>query len=129
MADGVGGINLVAAVEIGVEGVHHHRQFLPVGILGTAEHARGGNGGKGRVGLTGWVGVDHEQAIHALVHVPLQRQGVAVIEMAAEGLGVELVDELLAGTDQPGAGNAVHPRRMDAVEMHGMRVRAHGCGR
>ena len=30
--------------------------------------------------------------------------------------------ELLARIDQPGALNAVHPRRVNAVKMHGMRV-------
>ena len=49
---------------------------------------------------------------------------MAVIEVAAERLGVELVDELLARSDQPGARHPVHARRMDAVEMHGVRVRA-----
>ena len=43
------------------------------------------------------VGVDDEGAVQALVDVPLQRQRVAVVEVAAERLGVELVDELAAG--------------------------------
>ncbi len=35
-----------------------------------------------------------------LCDVPFQRQRVAVIEVAAEGTGVELVDELVARFDQ-----------------------------
>ena len=54
--------------------------------------------------------------------VPLQRQRMAVIEVAAEGLGVELVGEGLARLHQPGARNAVHARGMDAVEVHRVRV-------
>lgn len=122
LAHGVDRVNLVCSVEVGVEGVHHHRQFLPSSILGAAERARGCHG---RIlGVPGGIGVNHEQAIHALVNVPLQRQGVAMIEVASERLGVELVDELFAGTNQTGTRNAVHSRRMDAVEVHRMRVRS-----
>ena len=122
MGDGVDGVELVLAVEIGVEGVHHHHHFLPVGILRRAEQPRARD--VGVLGMPRRIGVDDEGAVHALVHVPLQRQRVAVIEVAAERLGVELVDELLARTDQPGARHAVHARRMDAVEMHRVRMRA-----
>ena len=76
------------------------------------------------VGVAGGIGIDDEEPVHALVDVTRQRQRVAMIEMAAEGLGVEFVDEFLARTDQAGARNAVHARRMDAVEMHRMRMRS-----
>ena len=107
--DRVDGIDLVLAVEIGVEGVHHHHEFLPVGVLGRAEQPRAGD--VGLLGVAGRIGIDDEGAVHALVDVPLQRQRMAMIEVAAERLGVELVDELLARTDQPGARHAVHARR------------------
>ena len=91
-------------------------------VLRRAEQARAGD--VGMLGMAGRIGIDDEGAVHALVHVPLQRQRVAVIEVAAERLGVELVDELLARIDQAGARHAVHARRMDAVEMHRVRMRA-----
>ena len=76
------------------------------------------------IGVAAGIGIDDEGAVHPLVDMPLKRQGMAVIEMAAERKGVELVCELLAWGDLAGAGNSVHPGRMDAVEMHGMAVRA-----
>ncbi len=76
------------------------------------------------IGVAAGIGIDDEGAVHPLVDMPLQRQGMAVIEMAAERKGVELVREFLAGADLAGAGNSVHPGRMDAVEMDGMAVRA-----
>ena len=76
------------------------------------------------VGMAGGIGIDDEQPVHALVDMTRQRQRVAMIEMAAEGLGVEFVDELLSRTDQAGAGNAIHPGGVDAVEMHRMRMRS-----
>ena len=120
MADRVYRIDLVLTIEIGVKAVHHHRQFLPFGVFRAAQHTRRRNGRKFGVARRIWI--DHEQAVHALVHVPFQRQRVAMIEMTAEGLGIELIDELLARIDQPGALNAVHSRRVNAVKMHGMRV-------
>jgi hypothetical protein len=50
-----------------------------------------------------------------------QRRGVAVVEVHPERLGVELVDELLPGTDE--LERPVHVRRVDAVEVDGVRVR------
>src|SRR4051812_46827181 len=70
------------------------------------------------------VGVDDKGAVQALVDVPLQRDGVAVIEMAAEGLGLELVDELATGQHVARARHAVHARGVDAVEVYGVRMRA-----
>src|SRR5262245_43159216 len=71
-----------------------------------------------------WVRIDDERAIHALVDVPLQRQSMTVIEMAAERPGIELIDELITGIDEPRARNTIHPRCVDAVEMHRMRMGA-----
>ena len=79
-----------------------------LGVLRRAEQARARD--LGVLGMAGRIGVDDEGAVHALVDVPLQRQRVAVIEVAAERLGVELVDELLARIDQAGARNAIHAR-------------------
>ena len=74
--------------------------------------------------MAGGVRVDDEGAVHPLVDVPLQRQGVAVVEVAAERPRVELVDELTARLDHSGARHAVHARRVDAVEVHRVRVGA-----
>ena len=48
--------------------------------------------------------------------------GVAVVEVQAERLGVELVGRLAAGLDQAGAeaGHAVHLGRVQAVEVDGV---------
>ena len=97
----VDGVDLVLAIEVGVEAVHHHDELLPLPVLGRAEEARAGN--VGLLGMTRRIGIDDEGAVHALVDVPLQRQGVAVIEVAAEREGVELVGEFLAGADLAGA--------------------------
>ena len=94
MGDGVDGIDLVLAVEIGVEGVHHHDEFLPARVLGRAEQPRARR--LALLGMARRIGIDDEGAVHALVDVPLQRQRVAVVEVAAERTGVELVDELFA---------------------------------
>ena len=62
-------------------------------------------------------GIDDEGAVEALVDVALQRHRVAVIEVQAERLGVELVDESIAGHHLVLGQRAVHLRRMPAVEM------------
>ena len=90
------------------------------GVLGAAEKPRTGD--RLVFGMARGIGIDNEGAVHAFLDVPLQRQGVAVIEMAAERLGVELIDKFLARADQTGAWNTVHARGMNAVEMHGMRM-------
>ncbi len=56
--------------------------------------------------------------------VPLQRDRVAVVEVEAERLGVELVQELPSRRHLMLGQRAVHGRRMPAVEMHGVGVRA-----
>ena len=55
--------------------------------------------------------------------VALQRHGVAVIQVQAERLGVELVDETLTGQHLLIGQRAVHRRRMPAVEMNRVRMR------
>ena len=118
----VDGVEFVFIVEVGVEPVHHHDHFLPARVLGRAEKPRGSL--VARFGMARGIGIDDESAVESLVDVPLQRQGMAVIEMAAEGLRFELVDELAAGIDNAGTRHAVHARRMDAVEVHRMGMRA-----
>src|SRR6266511_4501725 len=55
---------------------------------------------------------------------------MTVVQVQAEGAGVELVRELLTHLDQPAAdlltdaGGAVHCRRMDSVTVNGVRMRA-----
>ena len=51
------------------------------------------------------------------MNVPLQRKGVAVIQVASKGLRLEFVGELFARLDHAGAGHAVHSRGVDAVKM------------
>jgi hypothetical protein len=120
--DRVDGIDLVLAIEVGVEAVHHHDEFLPLPVLGRAEEARAGN--VGLLGMTRRIGIDDEGAVHALMDVPLQRQCMAVIEVASEGDGIELVGERFTGADLAGAGDAIHAGRMNAVEVHRVTMRA-----
>ncbi len=56
--------------------------------------------------------------------MPRQWECVAVVEMHAEGLGVELVDEALAGLDQarPRSRYAIHLERVDAMKVDRMRM-------
>src|SRR5665811_674246 len=68
------------------------------------------------------IGIDNEGAIESLVDMPFQRRGMTVIQMAAERKSVEFVDEILSWPDFARARNAVHPSRMDAMEMHGVNV-------
>ena len=56
--------------------------------------------------------------------VPLQRHRVAVIEVQAERLGVELVDEPRARHDLVLGQRAVHLGRMPAVKVDRVRMRA-----
>ena len=102
--DAVGRVDLVGAVEVRVEPVHHHHELVGVGAP--------------------LLGVDEEGAVEALGDVRRQRRGVAVVEVQAEGLGVELVDGRAAGLDQAGAGSghAVHVGGVDAVEVDRVRV-------
>ena len=82
--DGVDGIELVLVVEVGVEAVHHHAR-TPASAAFSGVPCRRARGLGRLVGMARGIGVDDEGAVHALVDVPLQRQRVAVIEVAAEG--------------------------------------------
>jgi hypothetical protein len=120
MTHGIDGINLVLVVEIRIEGVHHHHQFLPLLVLRRAEQAGTRDGGL--FGMPRRVGIDDKGAIHPFVNVPLQRECVAMIEMTPKWQRIEFIDELLAGIHQPGARNSVHARGMNTVKMHRVRV-------
>ena len=102
--DGVHRVDLVRAVEVGVEAVHDHHELV---------------GGRA-AGLR----VDHERAVEALGDVLGQRGRVAVVEVQPERRGVELVDGRVARLDVAGAdpGHAVHHVAVDAVEVHRVRV-------
>ena len=67
-------VEVVLAVAVGVEAVHHHDELL-----------------RRRARL---LRVDDERAVEALVDVLLQRRGVTVVEMEPGGAGLELVREL-----------------------------------
>ena len=75
------------------------------------------------LGMACRVGIDNEKPVEPLVDMPFQRQRVTVIEMAAERLGIELIDELLARIDHTSAGDTVHARGVDAVKMDRMGLR------
>ena len=105
--DGIDGIEVVGAVEVHVEAAHHHDELM-IGVWPAL------------------LRVDDERAVEALGDVLGQRRGVAVVEVQAERLGVELVDEPFARIDQPGGGveDAIHAGGMDAMEVDAVRVRA-----
>src|SRR5919109_1000396 len=98
----VDGVEVVLAVGVGVVAVHHHDELLrrPARLL--------------------WI--DDERAVEPLVDVLLQRRGVAVVEVHAGRPGGELVGEVVARLHD--LEDAIHARRMDAVEMDRVRVRA-----
>ena len=75
------------------------------------------------LGMASGIGIDDEGAVKPLMDVPLQRHRVAVIEVAAEGKGIEFVDETLPRRGLARARHAVHARGVDAVEVHAMRMR------
>src|SRR6266850_4396385 len=100
----VHGVDLVVCVEIGVERVHHHDQFV------------------GR--RTGAARIDNERPVKSLVNVPLQRNGVAMIEVQSERIRVELVDEALTRLNLVLRQRTVHRRLVPAMKMKGVRVRA-----
>ena len=104
-ADRVDRVDLVGEVEVRVEAVHHHHQL--VGL---------------RAAL---LRVDDERAVHAARDVLRERLDMAVVEVQAERLGVELVGDRLAGLDhsQPDARQPVHAGRVDAVEVDRVRMR------
>ena len=95
-------VEVVLAVAVGVEAVHHHHELLR---------------GRARIGR-----VDDERAVEALVDVLLQRRRVAVVELHPVRPRRELVGVGLAGLDD--LEDAVHVRRVDAVEVDRVRVRA-----
>src|ERR687890_1486019 len=98
---GVHSVDLVRAVEVGVEAVHYHHQL--VGLLPPLTR------------------VYDERTVESLLDVLLQGHGVAVVEVHPERFGIELVDELLPRRDKlEGPG---HARRMEAVEVNRMRMR------
>src|SRR4051812_27976751 len=72
------------------------------------------------------IGIDDEGAIEPLVNVPLQRAGVAVIEMESERFGGEFIRVLIADCDlaAPDAGDAVMKRAVNAMKVHRVRMRA-----
>src|SRR5688572_17316156 len=98
--DRVHRVHLVLAVEVGVEPVHHHHHLARRGPP--------------------LLGVDDEGPVESLVDVTLDRDGVAVIELQPERLGVELVGEAAARRDH--LEGAIHPRGVDPVEVNGVGV-------
>ena len=103
-ADRVRGIELVCAVEVRVEAVHDHDEL--VGVLARV------------------LRIDDERAVEALGDVLGERAHVAVVEVQPVRQRVELVDRRPAWRDLPGTKpeDAVGGRRVDAVEVHRVRV-------
>src|SRR3712207_1893598 len=99
---GVDRVDLVRSVEVGVEAVHDHDHL--VGLRPTL------------------LRIYYERPVEPLLYVLPQGRGVAVVEVHPERLGVELVDELLPGTDE--LEHPIHVRRVETVEVDRVRVRA-----
>src|SRR5215207_250327 len=119
--DRVDRVDLVAGIEGGIEGVHHHDELLPLlrlGMIGVPRFRR--------IAVLGRIRIDDVGAVESLVDVALERGRVAVVEMAAKGLGVELVDELLPDLDltTTDAGDPVLKGAVDTVEVHSVGVGA-----
>jgi hypothetical protein len=88
------------AVGIRVEAVHHHDELL-----------------RRRARL---LRIDDERPVETAVDVLLQRRRMAVVEVEAGGLRIELVPEAPARLDD--LEDAVHARRVDPVEVNRVRV-------
>ena len=95
-------VEVVAAVAVGVVAVHHHHELLR--------------------GCPWLLRIDDQRAVEPLVDVLLERGGMAVIELHAVRPRLELVGELAPGRHH--LEHAVHVRRMDAVEVNRVRMRA-----
>ena len=95
-------VEVVLAVAVRVVAVHHHHQLA---------------GGRARLGR-----VDDQRAVEALLDVLLERRRVAVVEVHAVRVRLELVRERASGRDD--LEDAVHVRGVDAVEVDRVRVRA-----
>jgi hypothetical protein len=103
----VDAVEVVLAVAVGVEAGEDHHELLRR---------------RPRLGR-----VDDERAVQPLGDVLLQRRRVAVVEVHPVGARRELVRERPARLDD--LEDAVHVRRMDAVEVNRVRVRAAVCER
>ncbi len=101
-AEAVDGVEVVAAVTVGVVAVHHHHELL-------CRRPR-------------LLRVDDERAVEALVDVLLQRRRVAVVELHPGRPRLELVGELAAGRDD--LEDPVHVSGVDPVEVDRVRMRA-----
>ncbi len=67
--------------------------------------------------------VDDEHTVEPFVHVTLQGHGVAMKEVQAERLGVELIGERVARHHLLVLKGAIHFRRVPAVEVNRVRMR------
>ena len=119
--DRVDRVDLVGTVEVGIEGVHHHHQLLPLLRLGVVRMAL-----LRLVTAFGRIRVDDERTVQPLVQVPLQGRGVAVVEVDAERFGGELVGVRVADLDiaATDSGHTIVVGAVDAVEVHRVRVAA-----
>src|SRR3990172_4830320 len=102
----VHGVDLVLAVEVRIEGGHHHNHSP-----------------RPRAPLRR---VDDERPVETLVDVALQGQRVAVVLVKTEGFRVKLVDEALSWEDlpRPNARYSVHLGRVDSVKVHSVGMAA-----
>jgi hypothetical protein len=98
----VDGVEVVVPVTVGVVAVHDHDELL------------------GR--RPGFRRIDDEGAVEALVNVLLERCRVAVVKVHPVGASGELVREAFVLLDH--FEDAVHVRRVNAVEVDRVRVRA-----
>ncbi len=79
-------VHLVIAVKVRIEAVHHHHHL----VEGMIRRQRLVGIGVDLGPPARWV--DDERAVQALVDVALQRQGMAVVQVQADGIGFEFVD-------------------------------------
>src|SRR5918998_4225818 len=94
------GVDLILGVEVGVKAVHDHDHL--VGLFASL------------------LRVYDERPVEPLLDVFSQRRGVAVVEVHSEGLGVELVGELLPRPYE--LEGPVHVGRVEAVEVDRVRM-------
>ena len=98
-------VKIIRIIEVHIEAAHHHNEFM---VNRRAS----------------FFGVNNERTVKSFGNMTCQREDVAVIEMQAEWIRIELIDESSPGwTIPPGPEpDAIHCAWMKAMEVHGVRM-------
>ena len=98
--DGVSGIDLVVPVEIRIEAIHNHHHLVHIFVFRVLRVASSSYASL-VPSIATWVRIDDEGAVETFVNVAFQRDGVAVVEVAAHRKGIKFIDRAFAWVDHP----------------------------